>query len=205
MAAIAVYAVTALLATILYYIWQRYTFLKRLPPGPWGVPFLGYLPWVDQNLYRMPRDLGAKYGPIFSLRLGQYYVVFLHSWDVTKEAFLKHAEVFHGRPQLFWMVFTNKGNGIVPTEGDPWKTIRRYTASSLRDFGMGKLSLEGKIHEEVQHMFERIDTHKGKPFRPDKIVANAICNVICSVLFGHRYGEYDVIEAPPMLLPDGVS
>jgi cytochrome P450 len=186
MSTFAFYAIISIILLSIYYFWRRYNEMKRLPPGPWGLPIVGYLPFIDQNQYRMPMQMGNKYGPIFSLQLGQYLVVFLHSYEIAKEAFLKHADVFAGRPKLFWFVYTNKGNGIAPADGEAWKTIRRYTASSLRDFGMGKLSIEGKIHEEIQHLFARIDAQNGKPFRATTMIANAVCNVICSVMYGNR-------------------
>ena len=34
--------------------------------------------------------------------------------------------------------------------GPHWKTLRRFTLRALRDFGLGKTSLEDKIKDEVE-------------------------------------------------------
>lgn len=68
--------------------------------------------------------------------------------------------------------------------------MRRFTLASLRDFGMGKLSIEGKIHDELNHMIKKIASHNGKPFDPKMLTMNSVSNVICSIVFGNRF-HYD--------------
>lgn len=68
--------------------------------------------------------------------------------------------------------------------------MRRFTLASLRDFGMGRLSIEGKIHDELSNMIKKIASHNGKPFDPKMLTMNAVSNVICSIVFGSRF-DYD--------------
>lgn len=67
-----------------------------LPPGPWGYPVLGYLPFVKGDLHLHFRDLTMKYGSMFSTRLGSQLIVVLSDYKTIRDAFRK--EEFTGRP-----------------------------------------------------------------------------------------------------------
>ncbi|XP_078574539.1 cytochrome P450 2U1-like isoform X2 [Branchiostoma floridae x Branchiostoma japonicum] len=60
---------------------------------------------------------------------------------------------------------------------------------SLREFGFGKRSLEGKIMEESVALQAEIVKMGNKPFDISRMVQNAVTNVICSIVFGCRF-EY---------------
>ena len=81
--------------------------------------------------------------------------------------------------------------GVVNTEGPPWKEQRRFALSSLRDFGMGKHSLEHKIHEELQFFTEEVKKKDGQAFDITFLMNKAISNIICSIVFGERYDYED--------------
>ncbi|CAN8012798.1 unnamed protein product, partial [Ixodes pacificus] len=57
------------------------------PPGPWGLPLLGYLPFLRRKQHVFFRDLSRKYGPVFSVRLGAVNVVILNSYQSIREGF----------------------------------------------------------------------------------------------------------------------
>ena len=43
-----------------------------LPPGPWGLPWLGFLPWLDPEApHETLTELVAKYGRVYTLWMGQ--------------------------------------------------------------------------------------------------------------------------------------
>ncbi len=68
-----------------------------------------------------------------------------------------------------------------------WKNARRFALMSLRDFGMGKKSMAGKIQEESQALCKLIEEKNGQ--RIDCLHINlqhAVSNVISSVIFGNR-------------------
>ncbi len=55
---------------------------------------------------------------------------------------------------LFW-------SGIIFSNGENWKEMRRFTLSNLRDFGMGKKGSEEKIIEEIQYLKGEFDNFEG--------------------------------------------
>lgn len=53
--------------------------------------------------------------------------------------------------------------GILFTNGDVWKEMRRFALMTLKDFGMGKRSTEEKILDECNYLIEEIEQYKGNP------------------------------------------
>ena len=72
------------------------------------------------------------------------------------------------------------------------------TLTALRNFGMGKRSLENKINEEGRCLASSFAELDGMPFDPQHIVQNAVANIICSISFGNRY-DYDDPEFRELL------
>lgn len=69
---------------------------KRLPPGPYGIPVLGYIPFLGENTYLTLYELSKKFGDIYSISLGQRVFVVLSDPIIIREAFNDSA--FSGRP-----------------------------------------------------------------------------------------------------------
>ncbi|XP_067829928.1 cytochrome P450 2K4-like [Heptranchias perlo] len=82
-------------------------------------------------------------------------------------------------------------NGVIMSKGESWKQMRRFTISTLRDFGMGKKSIEEKILEEASHLRDRIESFNGQPFDTTMPVNCTVANVICSIVLGNRFNYRD--------------
>uniref|UniRef100_T1L5I1 Cytochrome P450 n=1 Tax=Tetranychus urticae TaxID=32264 RepID=T1L5I1_TETUR len=63
------------------------TTIKRLPSGPWGLPIVGYYPFLKDESYLEFDSLSKKYGPVYSLKLGQHDVVVICDWNHHQLAF----------------------------------------------------------------------------------------------------------------------
>jgi len=70
---------------------------RKLPPGPWGVPFLGYLPYVKTPPHLLFTKMARKYGKTFSFRFGSHLIVVLSDYRTIRNAFRR--ECFSGRPE----------------------------------------------------------------------------------------------------------
>lgn len=51
--------------------------------------------------------------------------------------------------------------GIIFSHGDNWKVMRRFAISTLRDFGMGKKTLENMIIEESECLVNKFKSFGG--------------------------------------------
>ncbi|KAG8542002.1 hypothetical protein GDO81_027706 [Engystomops pustulosus] len=165
--------------------------IKNYPPGPRSWPLIGNLHLID---FRRPHltylQLSKKYGPVFSVRMGMKKMVVIAGYEAVKEALVTNAEEFGERGLL--RIFKKMDNemGLVSSRGENWKIMRRFTMTTLRDFGMGKSTIEERIIGECVNLTKYFASFKGKPFDTTMIMNAAVANIIVPILIGKRM-SYD--------------
>ncbi|XP_033014438.1 cytochrome P450 2G1-like isoform X2 [Lacerta agilis] len=163
----------------------------KLPPGPTPLPLLGNLLQLDvRNIITSFQKLQEQYGSVFTVYMGSRPIVVLCGYGTIKEALIDNAETFGGRGLMLGMDETIRDYGVVSTNGERWRQLRRFSLTTLRNFGMGKRSIEERIQEEAQFLVEALRKTEGHPFDPTFHLSHAVSNVICSVVFGQRF-EYE--------------
>ncbi|GCB81018.1 hypothetical protein scyTo_0021767 [Scyliorhinus torazame] len=166
--------------------------IVNFPPGPAPLPVIGNLHMLDlKKLNKSLMELSEKYGTVFSVKLGPRSVVVLTGYETVKDALVNHADAFGERARIPIFETISKGHGIIFGHGDSWKQMRRFAITTLRDFGMGKKTIEDKIMEETDFLIKMIDSHKGKAFNPTVKLNSAVANIICSIVFGDRFNYED--------------
>ncbi|KAM6390234.1 cytochrome P450 2H1-like [Pluvialis apricaria] len=177
---------------LLFAMWRSVSQKGKQPPGPTALPIVGNIlqlnPW---NVPKSLKELSKKYGPVFTIYLGPQKVVVLYGYDAVKEALIDQADDFSGRGNLPLLKKLFQGTGIVTSNGETWKQLRRFALTTLRDFGMGKKSIEARIQEEAHFLVERIRNTHARPFNPGNFLVHAVSNIICSVIFGDRFDYED--------------
>uniref|UniRef100_A0A671MYX9 Cytochrome P450, family 2, subfamily X, polypeptide 9 n=1 Tax=Sinocyclocheilus anshuiensis TaxID=1608454 RepID=A0A671MYX9_9TELE len=163
---------------------------KNFPPGPRPLPlFVNLLELNISNPLKDFERLADRYGKVYSLFLGSKPWVVLNSFEVFKEALLTKAVNFAGRPQD---LMANKwhlhiiADVILSDYGPSWKEHRRFALMTLRNFGLGRQSMEERILGEVSHVIAKLG--KKSSFDPQTMFHNAASYHL--LLFGSRY-DYD--------------
>ncbi|XP_014873048.1 cytochrome P450 2F2-like isoform X1 [Poecilia latipinna] len=166
---------------------------KNFPSGPPTLPLVGNLFNLSQeNPLKDLERLRNTYGNVYSLFLGPRPAVVLNGLKAMKEAIVTKGADFAGRPQDMFVNDVTQNRGVILADyGLRWREHRRFALMTLRNFGLGKTSMEDRIHDEIQFTIKTLEqSTAGGTLSPQVMFHNAASNIICQVLFGKRY-EYN--------------
>ncbi|XP_062959386.1 cytochrome P450 2C19-like isoform X1 [Cynocephalus volans] len=184
--------VLCLSCLLLLSLWRQRLGRRNLPPGPTPLPIIGnILQLGDKNIKKSFSNFSKVYGPVFTVHFGMKPIVVLHGYEAVKEALVDMGEEFSGRSKFPVVERSNKGHGIIFSNGKRWKETRRFSLMTLRNFGMGKRSIEDRVQEEARCLVEELRKTNASPCDPTYILGCAPCNVICSIIFQNRFDYKD--------------
>ncbi|XP_075704425.1 cytochrome P450 2C29-like [Rhinoderma darwinii] len=182
-------SLVVLLTVYIFLSWSKQHGNYLLPPGPPPIPLLGTPKYMDLRAATTNfQKLSQKYGSVFTIWKMSEPVVVLCGYETVKDALINHAEQFSARPIIPVMYISTKGYGI---NGPRWRSLRRFTMTSLRNFGMGKKTMEMRVLAESKYLIQAVSETEGKPFNPAMSLASAVGNIISSVLFGEHFDYQD--------------
>ncbi|PIO29304.1 hypothetical protein AB205_0040940, partial [Aquarana catesbeiana] len=140
---------------------QKQNVHKNYPPGPPTFPIIGNVHIISmEKPYVTFHELAEKYGSVYSLQIGTQKMVVLSGYETVKDALVNHAEAFAGRPHVPVFLDLAKEHGIIFSNGNNWKVMKRFALSTLRDLGMGKKTREDKILEECKNLVKIFKAYK---------------------------------------------
>ncbi|KAI3703420.1 hypothetical protein L1987_73476 [Smallanthus sonchifolius] len=124
---------------ILLLVWYKWTLsysrknTPPLPPGPYDLPVVGYLPFLGHNLHERFTEMAHKYGPIFSLRLGSKLHVVVNSMDLVKVVARDMDHTFANRcPPLTALTITYGGSDIAWSNNNThWRNMRKLLVNQV--------------------------------------------------------------------------
>ncbi|XP_031594793.2 cytochrome P450 2F2-like isoform X2 [Oreochromis aureus] len=165
---------------------------KNFPPGPPVLPLLGNTLQLSlENPLKDFERLRKSYGDVYSIFIGPKPAVIINGVKAIKEAMVTKASDFAGRPQDLFVNDVTKSKGVILADyGSSWREHRRFALMTLRNFGLGKNSMEDRIHKEIKYTISTLEKSIDKTMSPQVMFHNAASNIICQVLFARRY-EYD--------------
>lgn len=210
------------LSTLTWYIWL-YIKSKRqshpLPPGPWGLPIVGNLPFLKPELHTYFHELGKKHGPIFKLWLGAKLVIVVNSSELAREV-LKTNDVIFANHDVSAVGLVNMYGGIdiaLLPYGPKWRMLRkicvnRLLSNSRLDASAGLR--RGETRRTVRYLADQ--ARVGSPVNLGEIFSCMISNVMTQMLWGGTVEEEEreiigaefselVTEITDLLLKPNVS
>ncbi|KAA0194234.1 Cytochrome P450 CYP3216A1 [Hyalella azteca] len=161
---------------------------KGLPPGPTGLPLIGnLLNLISENSTEYFSRMSQKHGPLMSIQLGTQRIVVINSQEWLYQAFVKQGDHFNHRHHSTVIYFITNGRGIAMAEGQKWKDSRRITVQLLRDFGLGKTSIENYVNLELQTLLDTLHEKVNKPVDLHHDLSTAVLNIVWHMLVGEQF------------------
>ncbi|XP_015331825.2 cytochrome P450 2D17-like [Marmota marmota marmota] len=173
----------------------RQRWAARYPPGPLPLPGLGNLLQINfQNMPSSFQKLQRRFGNVFSLQLGWSSMVVLNGLEPVREALVNRGEDTADQPNMpinEHLGYGPRSKGVVLAPYTAaWHEQRRFSVSTMRNFGMGKKSLEQWVTTEASCLCTAFTNKARCPFSPMTLLKRAVCNVISSLIYARRF-EYD--------------
>ncbi|KAM9743271.1 cytochrome P450 1D1 isoform 1-T1 [Menidia menidia] len=177
-------------------------------PGPVPWPLVGNLLQVGDQMHLSLTRMRGLYGDVFKLRLGSLTVVVLSGYTTIRQALVRQAEAFAGRPELFTFSAVADGNSMTFSEkyGPAWLLHKKLCKNALRSLthaeprGSGATCLlEEHVCAEAAELLEMIreqavtseKDHDMKVVDPVVPLVTSVANVVCALCFGKRYDHND--------------
>ncbi|KAI8034586.1 cytochrome P450 306a1 [Drosophila gunungcola] len=190
-----------LILVILYLCEHQYDdILGVSPPGPWGLPILGYLPFLSRRApHKSLQALAKRYGGIFELKMGSVRTVILSDATLVRDFFRR--DVMTDRAPLYLTHGIMGGYGIICAQRDIWRHARREVIDWLKALGMtrrpGELraGLEQRISrgvDECVRLYEaEAKNSSSSEFNPQPNLHHSLGNIINDLVFGVTYKRDD--------------
>ncbi|KAM5291737.1 cytochrome P450 1A1-like [Ctenodactylus gundi] len=170
----------------------------KSPPGPWGWPLIGHVLTLGKNPHLVLAKLSEKYGDVLQIRIGTTPVVVLSGLDTIRQALVRQADDFKGRPDLYSFSLISDGQSMTfgPDSGPVWAARRRLAQDALKSFSVASdpasassCYLEEHVSKEAEHLISKLQELMAGPghFDPYRYVVVSVANVICAICFGQRY------------------
>ncbi|KAJ8543659.1 hypothetical protein K7X08_025277 [Anisodus acutangulus] len=170
---------------------------KKLPPGPWKLPFIGSIHHMAGGLpHRVLRDLAKKYGPLMHLQLGEVYAVVVTSSEMAKQVLKTHDLAFASRPKLLAMdiICYDRRDIAFSPYGEYWRQMRKICVMEVLS-PKNVRSFSSIRQDEVVRLIDSIrssSSSSGEPVNFTERIIWFTSSMTCRSAFGQVLKEQDI-------------
>ncbi|KAB0339603.1 hypothetical protein FD754_023797, partial [Muntiacus muntjak] len=109
-----------------------------------------------------------------------------------REVLVDQVEAFSGQGHVTIIDTVLQGTGECGlATGKSWKVLQRFSVTTMKDFGMGKRTIEERIKKEAQCLMEELRKSQGAYLDPHFLFNSISANIICSVVLGEHFNYQD--------------
>lgn len=186
-------AILTLLFTVSTLLWFLWIWKKSntnptapLPPGPRGLPLLGYLPFLGANLHLEFTDMARVYGPIFKLQLGTKLCIVVSSPELVKQVVRDQDTTFSNRDPTIAALIASYGATDIAfgSYGSDWRKLRKVFVSQM----LSKTNLDDcyamrkeEVHKSISHIYS---DKSGNPTDLGQFAFSTSINTTMRMLWG---------------------
>ncbi|XP_054711293.1 cytochrome P450 2A9-like [Uloborus diversus] len=172
----------AVLTLVTAVVYHYFTKDKKVPPGPIGIPYFGYFPFLEkESLHTHLEKIGEKYGDFYSFTCcGQLYI-HLGSHKAVREVLVSKSDCFEVKPDFMETVFKD---GLILDNGESWKVLRKYFNQYLKDSGFSTIKEEkaGPFYDSTLAIISDLTNSKGKSVNITEFVMEKSIYIIRKIL-----------------------
>ncbi|KAL0326520.1 UNVERIFIED_CONTAM: Flavonoid 3'-monooxygenase [Sesamum angustifolium] len=156
------------------------------PPGPWGVPIVGFLPFLRPDMHIQFTELARQYGPIYKLWLGSKLCFVISSPSLIKEVLRDQDTIFanHDITVAGRIVSFNENDINFCPYNSSWRTRRKIFVNHM----LSNNSLDATFNlrkEEVRKAIRNIYTNINTPVKIYELASGIILNAAMSMVWGN--------------------
>ncbi|KAI3727516.1 hypothetical protein L6452_16132 [Arctium lappa] len=156
------------------------------PPGPRGLPVVGYLPFLGVNLHHQFTKMAQHYGPIFKLNLGSKIHIVISSSELAEVVLREQDDVFANRdPPAAAIDLSHGGQTIVWSNNNShWRNMRKvlvHEVLSSKNLEASHTFRRVEVGKTVKRVYETIGTEVDL----GRIMFVSSLNVVTSMIWGN--------------------
>ncbi|PWA57976.1 cytochrome P450-like protein [Artemisia annua] len=156
-----------------------------LPPGPKGLPIVGYLPFLSPNLHHEFAKMANQYGPIFKLYLGSELHIVVNSADLAKVVTGEQDESFANRDPHIAGLTASYGASDVAWQNN--NSNRRNLRKVLVHEVLSNKNLEASHayrRSEVRKTIKNVHDMIGTAVDINEVSFSTVLNILTHIVWG---------------------